>query len=159
MRPVDCTLRSRGRSPQAWCLVAAAVFLGGCGGGGVEVVPVCGTVTFNGGPPPAAGTVSFSVIESFGGLSARPAAAPFQADGKYEVQAFLGRLGLAPGRYAVAVECSKTPLAINDNGFIPESLVPKQFRNPATSGLVLEVPSGSRAITFDIPIVGSNQRQ
>jgi hypothetical protein len=116
-------------------------------------------VTFNGGPPPAAGTVCFSVIETFDGASARPAAAPFQVDGKYEVQAFQGRLGLAPGRYAVAVECSKPPLTISDSGFIPESFVPKQFRNPATSGLVLEVPVGSRAITFDIPIVGSSEQQ
>jgi hypothetical protein len=137
--------------------VAVSVFLGGCGGGS-EVVPVRGTVTFNGGPPPAAGTVSFSVIQSFGDVSARPAAAPFQADGKYEVQAFPGRLGLAPGRYAVAVECSKTPLTISDDGYIPESFVPKKFRNPATSGLVIEVPLGSRSQTFDIPIVGSSER-
>jgi hypothetical protein len=100
----------------------------------------------------------FSVIQSFGDVSARPAAAPFQADGKYEVQAFQGRLGLAPGRYAVAVACWKPSPTINDDGYIPESFVPEKFRNPATSGLVIEVPVGSGSQTFDIPIVGSGEQ-
>lgn len=135
-------------------LAMTMVMLGGCGGGAVEVVPVRGQVTWNGGPPPAEGVLYFTPVESWGNLPTRPAAAAFSETGHYSVQAFAGREGLIPGRYRVVVECWKTPPSGDDRDPPPESHLPERYASAETSGIELELRPASGTQTFNIQLRG-----
>lgn len=78
----------------------------GCGPSGNSMVKVSGRVTFNGGPPPAVGVVSFQPIEPAAGFDRRPGRASFGTDGVYEATSVTEGDGLVPGTYKVVVSCN-----------------------------------------------------
>ncbi len=77
----------------------------GCGGNGIPIVPVKGTVTFAGGECPADGRLTFKPIELESGCPNRVGTAQFQTDGRFSVTTFSAGDGLMPGRYKVEVRC------------------------------------------------------
>ncbi|MBN1851180.1 MAG: hypothetical protein JW829_00590, partial [Pirellulales bacterium] len=85
--------------------VVLVVILIGCGPSGPTCIPVHGTVTFDGGPCPAGGTITFSPIETPEGIPRRPGSGKFGVDGKFEVTSYAPGDGLLPGRYRVRIEC------------------------------------------------------
>ncbi len=111
------------------------------------MVPVTGTITFAGAPPPIPGSITFLPREMAEGMGVRPAWAQFETDGKYEARAFSKEAGIVPGTYEVRIECWKT-MPNEATGNPGQSYVPKSF----TAELI--VPAGSRepiVANFDIP--------
>ncbi len=103
----------RDNTMQRFVLVFLAVAFStvGCGPGNpLQIVPVSGTITFDGQPCPAAGRVGFTPLESAPGLPRRPGAGPFDVDGKFQVTSFEEGDGLVPGRYSVRVRCYSGPI-------------------------------------------------
>jgi hypothetical protein len=122
----------------------------GCGSSGVTTVPVSGTVTFDGGPCPAQGNISFAPVEIAAGLPRRPGSASFGPDGQYAVTSFKPGDGLVPGRYRVQISCfNGVPDSRNPNGFRNASFIADDFAPPE-----FVVDSGSGPITkdFDVPL-------
>jgi hypothetical protein len=129
------------------CLVLMAVTVG-CGGNDGGLVPVSGTVTFDGGPPPAGGFLSFVPIERVAGKTSRPARATFQTDGTYVATSFEEGDGVLPGKYTVAVTCNSGPVDYSKKDpFNAASYVPKDYQ-----GEQLVVEEGSDAITLNIDV-------
>lgn len=130
--------------------IAACIALPGCENDPLKKVQVRGTVTFDGGPCPEAGRVTFSPIEIPEGLPKRPAVGGFQTDGTYEAMSFRPGDGLVPGKYKVAVACfdsSKLSGAPSDAEYRNASYVSENF-----VPLDLVVEPGSSDITFDIDV-------
>jgi hypothetical protein len=135
-------------------LIAVFVALGGCLGcskSGLPIVPVSGKVTFEGGPPPANGTISFVPITVAEGMPRRPGTAAFGTDGNFSVTSFKKDDGLIPGSYSARVECWKgNPATSSDpNAFEKLSLVPKDFAPPP---VVVEAKSGKVEVVIDVPL-------
>jgi hypothetical protein len=124
-------------------MLVSGVLLGasGCGPERPETIPVAGTVTFGGGPPPAGGRVNYQPLETAGDLPRRPGSGRFGADGRFRVESFEGTDGLVPGRYAVQIECLSGPPAPVPGGYEAASHVPADYRPPD-----LVVPPGSPGI-------------
>lgn len=135
-------------------VVALAVVstLPGCGGGGLATVPVSGAITFDGGPPPEVGTISFTPLDVAEGLPRRPAVARFDAEGKFEVTSFQPGDGLLPGTYLAEVKCERggggelvdmrNPKA--DPSYVAKSYKPEQF--------VVEMDGDPIEAHFDVPL-------
>ena len=90
-----------------WVLGCLGICILGCGPSRPTTIPVRGTVTFNGGPPPAEGMITFPCIEPAPGFDRRPGRARFDTSGKYSATSFVDGDGLVPGTYRVRVECWK----------------------------------------------------
>jgi hypothetical protein len=90
-----------------WLLFGLALLTVGCGDNGMPMTPVAGKVTFDGGPPPNAGNLSFVSIESTAGLPQRDGSCRFETDGKFVVTSFEKGDGLLPGKYRVEASCYK----------------------------------------------------
>lgn len=127
-------------------LVAAA----GCSDGYDGLVPVAGTVTFDGGPPPAGGFLSFIPTERVPGQPSRPARAVFQTDGVYEATSFQEGDGLFPGRYTVQVTCNKEqPDYSKKDPFREASYVADGYEG---QNLVVEEGSDELSLNLDVPL-------
>ncbi|MCA9259425.1 MAG: hypothetical protein KDA61_09510 [Planctomycetales bacterium] len=133
------------------CLLAVGlVTLGGCGSNEYGVVPVAGTVTFDGQPPPTAGRVTFTPNESFGGLPRRPGVGRFREDGAFSVTSFKEGDGLIPGRYQVTVSCMAGMPDISQRDasasvtYVAEGFEPEP--------LVVELGSDPIAFNLDVPL-------
>src|SRR4051794_12495656 len=83
--------------------------LAGCGSSDLAIVPVNGTVTFAGGPPPAEGSITFTPTEVQEGLPHRPGRASFDKQGVFQVTSFKEHDGLIPGTYYANVTCWMKP--------------------------------------------------
>lgn len=129
------------------------LFLLGCGDPGPEIVPVKGTITYGGGPWPAAGGVLLAPVEAAAGQPVVPTIVTLAQDGSFIAESSVGA-GLVPGKYRVGVECWELPPddSRKEHPF-GKSYVPAKYKNPATSGLAFDVPSGSAAmeVKFDVP--------
>jgi len=116
---------------------------------------VSGTITFDGGRCPAAGTIYFFPIETAQGADRHPGMGQFDVDGRFTVSSAGGADGLVPGTYRVTIECWKTP-PMEDNPETPEvegsegeSYVPADYR-PAD--LIVEPGArGKLTVTYDVP--------
>jgi hypothetical protein len=131
-------------------LLAACGGIVGCGSSGPELVPVSGTVTFSGGPPPAPGTINFVLRPRTGlsGVPNRPGTASFDKDGKFVVSSFKKDDGLMPGTYVAAIICYMgTPSEANPQSFIDLNAAPQDF----APELVVEQGSKPIVKTFDVP--------
>jgi hypothetical protein len=129
----------------SWLFLAAAV---GCNSGNEGLVPVSGKVTFDGGPPPAAGFVTFMPIERVEGKAARPARAIFETDGSYQATSFQPGDGVYPGRYNVSVSCNKGAVDYSKpDPFNAVSYVPKDYK-----GQELVIEEGSDDVTLDLDV-------
>ena len=141
-------------------IVTAASVGGGCSRAGLEgVVPVTGTVTYNGKPVEGA-AVSFSPAGE-----GRSASALTTEDGKFSLTTLEAEDGAFPGSYKIGISKSEVVNPISDAerqkqfhenmGRMPleehRSLLPEKFRNPNTSGLTAEVEkSGENNFAFDL---------
>jgi hypothetical protein len=107
-------------------------------------------VTFNGGPPPAPGTINFVLRPGTGlsGLPNRPGTASFDKDGRFEVSSYKKGDGLVPGTYTAAIICLVgTPSEGNPQSFIDLNAAPQDF-NPE---VVVEKGGKPMQVTFDVP--------
>jgi hypothetical protein len=138
-----------------------ALLAAGCGGeGGPTLVPVKGTVTFNGEPLEGA-TVTFipevtNAEQTSGGDVTGP-------QGNFKIK-YRDRAGLAAGKYKVLVDKKYFPkgvkipevfkddpgmLALPEMGFTKESL-PTAYLDPAKTPLSAEVSAAGGMFDFDV---------
>ena len=110
--------------------VVVATCSAGCGPERPKTIPVRGTISFDGAPPPAPGAIYFAPIEVAEGYARRPGRARFDTDGLYRATSFEDGDGLVPGKYLVRVECWQTVpgpqgpgVSYVDPQFSPENLV------------------------------------
>ncbi len=121
----------------------------GCSDKGLPVVPVRGTVTFAGGPPPKPGVITFMPLTVAENLPRRPGTATFNSSGEYQVTSFANNDGLVVGTYRASIKCwTKTPYASDPTTFERFNLVPKDFQPP---DITLEPGSAEVVVNFDIP--------
>lgn len=141
----------RGREwvAKAAALVVASTVALGCGSG-TGIVPVSGTVTFDGGPPPGGGTVWFTAVEPADGFPMRPATGDFGPDGKFAAKSHEPGDGLYPGTYKVYLTCWERPPVMG--GPPPISYLPPKYQATTTAELDLVVEPGSKAITYDVDV-------
>lgn len=132
--------------PLVTCLSALVFLSGCCGPSRPTTIPISGTITFNGSPPPAEGAIYFAPITAAEGFDKRPGRARFDTSGKFSVTSFEDGDGLIPGTYSVQIECWKT--AATMEAPFSESHVPEGFNAPT-----LEVPTsgGSQTYNVDVP--------
>jgi hypothetical protein len=121
----------------------------GCSDNGLPLVPVTGTVTFSGGPPPKAGTVTFTPVAIEPGLPNRPGNAAFDTDGRFQVTSFKKNDGLIPGTYHAIVSCWQgTPSSSDPSSFERLNYVPAAF---SPDPVVVSADVGSVEVTIDVP--------
>jgi hypothetical protein len=127
------------------------VLFASCGSNLPETVRVSGQVTFNGQPPPAAGSVLFLPIETAEGFPSRPASGAFGVDGRFTATTFKPGDGLMPGKYLLSVESFDFPPNLQGNP--GKSHVPKKYQSPQTSGFKLDVTPGMKAQEIMLDVV------
>ncbi len=132
-------------------LAAIGGLAAGCGGDhGLPIVPVTGRVTFDGGPPPAVGNITFVQVSGSGveGLPSRPGRAVFSTNGEYEASTFKDGDGLLPGRYQITITCldpaTQSGQRFEDVSFVPPGYNPDEF--------VVEQDGGAIEKNFDVPL-------
>jgi len=135
--------------PTAAYLVAVLVF-SGCGPDRPKTVPVRGTVTFSGKPPPAPGVLYFLSDDPAEGFSRRPASADFDAQGRFTVKSWEAGDGLVPGRYKVIVECWEVAPMMGQGP--PKTYVPEKYLSDTTTDLEVDItPSdSSKKLELDV---------
>lgn len=134
--------------PTVVCLVLV-VSIVGCGPSGPTFVSVHGKVTFDGGPCPATGTITFSPIETPEGVPRRPGSGEFNEDGRYEIRSGSSGDGLFPGRYRVNIECLSGPPPQRPGGLEYVSYIAPGF----TPGeLVVPADGGAIEANYDVPL-------
>jgi hypothetical protein len=127
--------------------IAGAATLLGCGGGYEGLIPLEGTVTFDGSASPAPGTVQFVAVESAAGHPQRTATGQFGLDGRYQASSFKPGDGIYPGRYHVEVICNKHLDYSKKDPFRDASYIADGYK-----GQELTVEDGSDAITLDLDV-------
>jgi hypothetical protein len=126
-------------------VTAMALVVAGCGPDRPEMVPVSGTVTVGGAPPPAEGAIYFAPITVAEGLPRRPGRAEFDKSGNYQATSFEDGDGLVPGTYRVRVECWKVAPTMDKPG---ESYL---TRDAVLPDLTVAADSGSISHDIDVP--------
>jgi hypothetical protein len=128
------------------CLLFAS-----CGSNLPQTIRVSGQVTFDGQPPPAAGSVLFLPIESAAGFPSRPASGAFGTDGQFQAQTFEPGDGLMPGKYLISVECWDMPPSMQGNP--GKSHVPKKYQSPQNSGFKLDITRETKPQEIKLEVV------
>jgi hypothetical protein len=126
-------------------LLVVALALTGCGPDRPDMVPVSGTVTVGGAPPPTEGAIYFAPITVAEGLPRRPGRAEFDKSGKYQATSFESGDGLVPGTYRVRVECWKIAPTMEKPGesyLTPDAVLPD---------LTVAADAGSISHDIDVP--------
>jgi hypothetical protein len=127
------------------CLFA----LMGCKQSSLPLVPVSGKVSFAGGAPPAAGTITFVPVAVEAGLPQRPATAHFGPDGTFQVTSFKKDDGLLPGTYQPNVICmTGEPVENDPSSYDRLNAVPKNFVPPP---VVVDASKGKVEVAIDVP--------
>jgi hypothetical protein len=118
---------------------------------GLPTVPVTGTVTFAGSPPPAAGTITFAPIEVPEGLPRRPGSGKFSpAENSYEVTSFAPGDGLIPGRYQINITCyTQPPTSARPETFVTYNAVPENWH---PTELVVPEYAEELELDYDVPL-------
>jgi hypothetical protein len=124
----------------------AAALLSGCGEKR-GLVPVKGHVTFDRGPPPKPGRVTFGPTKAAEGFSQRPGQAAFDAEGKFEVTSYKPGDGLTPGAYRVNVFCIE-----HDPQPVPGGLEAVTYVAPEYKGQEVVVAAGSKPLELNIDV-------
>jgi hypothetical protein len=142
--------RLRPRLSDAYVLLASvALVTAGCSKSDRPLtVPVAGTVTFAGGPPPSDGSLRFAPIEVAEGLPNRPGRADFDASGKFSARSFAENDGLVPGTYKVMLECWKV---VPVDGKPGVSHIPTGYEPPE-----LVVDRDAEGVKFDLDVPAKN---
>jgi len=128
------------------------IWLGGCGGPGVETVTVRGRITYGGGDWPKPGTAYFTPADPAPGMPLRPAPGNFDTSGNLSVVGVSCKKDLVPGKYKIGIECWEVEPSM-ENPQAAKSYVPPKYQSPQTSGLEVTVQPGQRYVdvNFDIP--------
>ena len=135
--------------------------ISGCSGSGVTTAYVEGVITLNGDPVSSA-TITFSPQNADGQM----AVGFSNENGVYKLTTQGGKDegGAIPGNYLVAISKSNVPIvdlsAVNydqqttasSGASAPryDSLIPKYYSNPMTSGLTATVDKGKNNIPFEL---------
>lgn len=135
---------------RGWAVLAALCLSAGCGGDGMNRVPVSGQATAN-GTPIAAGNLTLIPLEGTSGPSAGAAI----ENGRYDIP---DDKGPVPGRYRVEIKATrKTGRQIIDEHRFPpdnkidemEQYIPPQFNLQST--LTVDIADGkNRDVNFDL---------
>ncbi len=151
LRPL-CDKPARRFVTMVLCLAFGSA-AGGCGERLPEVVPVSGTVTWQ-GEPLTDGTVVLHPKGAAEELPRRPATGSLDDAGRYRVSTFRTGDGALPGEYYVLVHSylSEPSDAADDDTLVPEYVwrIPAHHGNPEQCGRVLEIPRRSRRIEYNI---------
>jgi hypothetical protein len=138
--------------PLDWWFAAAvaAMVIAGCGGGNnLPLIPVSGRVTFDGGPCPAEGSVTFMPVDVAPGLPRRPGIGKFKTDGRFVATSFREGDGLIPGHYAVSITCYQgLPDPDSRDPFGDINFVPGDYR---PDDLVVDAGSGPIEVNYSVP--------
>lgn len=128
----------------AWLSAAA-----GCGGGGLETVPVSGTVSLD-GKPLDHGFVRFVPVDTTKG---RLATGTIQKDGKFTLST-ANSDGVLLGDYKVVVECMKITADVPEKdrelgigGKVSE--IPVKYNDPEKSGLTEKI-TDKKTVTLEL---------
>ncbi len=122
--------------------------LAGCDRSLPDMIPVRGTVTFNGGPPPAEGVVVFAPITAAEGFNKRPGTGNFDTSGKYSATSFEGANGLVPGTYTVRVMCYRVAPTMEDPtgvSYVPVGFSKNLVVDDSLKGFDIDVPLAEAA--------------
>lgn len=130
-------------------LVALVIGCLGCSGSDMTTVPVAGKVTFDGGPPPYPGRLSFVAIESTPELPARDGTASFTTTGEFEAITSTTE-GLMPGKYRIEVTCNKHALDETKKDPVADATVVSPSYKPME--ITVEKGSPQRNLTIDVPL-------
>jgi hypothetical protein len=130
-------------------VVAFVATAGGCGSTSdqPETVPVHGTITYNDEPVPR-GTVTFLSAEG------HTATGEIQPDGSYRLGTFAADDGAVLGQHRVMIvadTADPTLIPGSSPGYEPpKELIPAQYKDANTSGLVADVSRENPEINFDL---------
>ncbi|HEX5102548.1 MAG TPA: hypothetical protein VFV87_01975 [Pirellulaceae bacterium] len=127
-------------------LLAAVVFLAGCGGERLDLVPVSGQITFD-GKPLKTGAVSFHPVETTGHVPT----GIINSDGRYTLSTSY-QPGAPPGRYKVVVHATE-PVEVNPGKAspgLPKSIIPTRYNDASTTPLDREVAAGNATDVYDL---------
>jgi hypothetical protein len=132
------------------CVIVIAAALIGCGPAGPLIVPVSGTLSFDGREPPEVCRLTF-VPQADSSDRVRPSGAQVGADGEVQVTEFRGVRGLFPGEYTIRV--SYYDLKPGGNRKNENDWIKHQFVAPEP----LLVDPGASHVSCDI-VVPKNQK-
>ncbi|MDB5337021.1 MAG: hypothetical protein JWN70_2640, partial [Planctomycetaceae bacterium] len=136
-------------------IILGLLVLAGCGGDDVKpfnnLVPVSGTVSFDGKPVPQ-GSVSFTPVDPTG-----QAASSKITNGSFKMLTTVSAPGVIAGKYKVRIESKELPpegaaAAPPPTGAVKpvKSLIPAKYGDVNTSGLEVDVVKGMPAIKWDL---------
>lgn len=132
------------------CALLALVGCGGEGGPSVALVPVKGTVTFD-GKALIRGTVSFRPDKNAGNSTTLEPYGDIGPDGVYTMITNK-KPGAPVGKYIVLVE-SVEPIDPNrKDTYTPKSLIPGSYAEPEKARLKLEVSADAAPGKFDLKL-------
>jgi len=129
--------------------MAMTTIVGCRDGSDLPLVPVSGRVTFDGGPCPAEGSVTFMPVKVAPGLPRRPGIGKFKSDGRFVATSFHEGDGLLPGRYTVGITCyqglpdPKSPDPFGDINFVPSDYRPDD--------LVVDAEGEPIEVNYNVP--------
>jgi hypothetical protein len=148
-RPEPPKMPPRLRVFQIATLVSiAATMVSGCGEKR-GLVRVRGHVTFDGGPPPKPGFLTFGPTKAAEGFPQRPGQASFAEGGMFEATSYQPGDGLTPGTYRVNVICVE-----HDPAPAPGGLEAVTYVAPEYKGQEITVAAGSGPLdlSIDVPL-------
>ena len=140
---------------------ALCLFAAGCGKQGL--IPVSGTITWNGEPlscgPQCPGSVTF---QPSSGMSGRLAVGSIDDSGEYQLTTFEPGDGIAPGEYQVHVNVMRILVApdLSPEASLAEKIgkrervLPDKYYNGQTSGLTATIKEADDARTIDFDLEG-----
>lgn len=131
----------------ATLMLCVMLFAFGCGSDR-GLVPVSGTVTFDGGPMPGNGHLRFVPLKVAEGFARRPGMAKFTENGKFRVRSFEPGDGLFPGEYAVFPYCWEVEAVMG--GPPAKSFLPARYGDAGNPPFRLTVEADQRSIRFDV---------
>ena len=135
------------RTELAALVALVATLLSGCGG--LES-SLSGVVKLDGEPFQAEGDVVGTVMLQPLQGNTPPATGALDGSGRYKVVTGANK-GLPPGEYAVGVSAVRLhPPKVEGMPPIPEPLLPRHYRTPGTSGLMVTVEPGSNEYDIDL---------
>jgi hypothetical protein len=145
----DTLPRRRRRLAFALYLGGTLAALAGCGPAGpANLVPVAGTVTYD-GRPLTKGTVSFRPDAGAGNTTPYEPAGTVDEQGHYTLVT-AGKPGAPPGHYKVTVAAEE--LDPNNPSAAPKSLIPVKYGRVTSSGLTIDVVEHPAPGAYDIKL-------
>jgi hypothetical protein len=145
LRSVDsASLRSL--RPSVPSLLILAVFLSGCGGEDLGLLPVSGQVYYD-NQPLTTGTVSFHLANATGHVPT----GVIDKSGRYTLSTNY-QPGAPPGKYKVVVHATEPvePIPGKASPGLPKSLIPSRYNDGSTTPFELEVKPDAAPNAYDL---------